>query len=121
MRVVGLLDGSLQADRADEADTLIQWEAVSAELLRLGHEVSALEFSLDLNTVLGLLEEARPDLVFNLVESVRGESRFCYLAAAALELLGAPFTGASSASLFLTTHKVLAKELLAAHGLDTPP
>jgi D-alanine-D-alanine ligase len=43
-----------------------------------------------------------------------------HLAPALLEVLGIPFTGASSAAMFATTHKRVAKRLLTAAGLPTP-
>src|SRR5262249_17060965 len=62
----------------------------------------------------------RPAFVFNLVESVEGLGRLIHLAPALYESLGLPYTGAGSEAMYLTSHKSLAKRLLAAAGIATP-
>ena len=71
----------------------------------------------------GLAEAARaPDtVIFNLIESPPGEWWRQCAAAGALELAGAPFTGAPAAALWLTTDKLLTRALLAAEGLPVAP
>ena len=63
---------------------------------------------------------ARPDVVFNLVESLGGADSLVYLSHAVLDAAGIPYTGNRSESLFLTTHKLLAKERLRHADLPTP-
>ena len=58
--------------------------------------------------------------MFNLVESLDGHGRLIHLVPAALEAWQVPFAGSGSAALWVTTHKVLAKQRLAAAGLPTP-
>ncbi len=105
--------------RPDELDTLIQVEAVHAALLDLGHQVATVPFSLDLEAARKALRDQAPDFVFNLVESVETAGRLLHLAPALLEFLGIPYTGSGSESLFVTSNKVLAKELLRAHAVPT--
>lgn len=115
-----ILHGAIAEDAPpDELDTLAQVDAVRAALEELGHEVATVPFSLDLEAARNALRRHAPDLVFNLVESVEGAGRLLHLAPALLEFLGIPYTGSGAESLFVTSNKVLAKELLRAHGIPT--
>jgi D-alanine-D-alanine ligase len=58
--------------------------------------------------------------VFNLVEAPPGVPGVHPATAAALELLGLPFSGSSAASLWLTTDKLATRAVLAAEGLPVP-
>jgi len=62
----------------------------------------------------------RPDAVFNLCESVCGDSRFEPLLPLLWEKEVIPFTGSGSLALSLALHKHKAKELLVARGVPTP-
>jgi D-alanine-D-alanine ligase len=63
-----------------------------------------------------------PDLtVFNLMEAPAGRPEALLGAAAALELLGLPFTGSPSGVLWVTTDKLATRAVLAAEGLPVPP
>ncbi len=60
-------------------------------------------------------------LVFNLVEAPPGAPHFHTGNAAALELMGIPFTGSPAAVLWSTTDKLVTRALLAAAGLPVAP
>ncbi|MBK6900942.1 MAG: D-alanine--D-alanine ligase [bacterium] len=120
MRIL-ILHNAVAADAApDERDVLDQVAAVAASLARLGHEPAALGCDLDLPDLGNRLADARPDLVFNLVESLGGEGRLIHVAPALLDALGVRYAGCPSEALFTTSHKILAKQLLAGAGLPTP-
>jgi D-alanine-D-alanine ligase len=59
--------------------------------------------------------------VFNLMESPSGRPEALLGAAAALELLGLPFTGSPSGVLWVTTDKLATRAVLAAEGLPVAP
>jgi len=120
VKIVLLHDASASDGRVDELDALEQVEVVASTLRRLGHETTTLGFGLDLESVRRELIEIDPDLVFNLVESVGGEGRLIHLAPALLDSLGIPYTGAPTEAMFLTSHKILAKRMLARSGERTP-
>ncbi len=117
MRVVILHDLLPEGARPDEQDTLAQAEFVAGELSRAGHDAALVPFGLDLAAARDAI--GKPDLVFNLVESVAGKARLLHLAPALLDALGLRYTGCPTEALFLTTSKVLAKRWLAARGLPT--
>jgi D-alanine-D-alanine ligase len=77
--------------------------------------------TLDLEAAQRRLEELRPAVVFNLVESLGGSDRLQHLAPALLDVLGIPYTGSPTTALFLATSKLWSKERLHAAGLRTPP
>ncbi len=104
----------------DRADILDQLKIVRDSLSELAHDPFETGFSLDLKKVISSLKEHSPDMVFNLVESVEGEGRLIYLAPAILDILKIPFTGASTDAMYMTSNKLLAKEILINHGIPAP-
>jgi D-alanine-D-alanine ligase len=104
----------------EDQDVLVQAEAVSAALRQLGHDCVRFGCGLDLAAARDRLRELRPDLVFNLVESIEEDDGLAHVLPAVLDALGVPYTGNTAAATFLTTHKLLAKERLRQAGLPTP-
>ena len=105
---------------ADERDVLEQVAAIRAALIANGHAVSVLSCTTDLGNLQRKLEVLKPDIVFNLVETLDGSGRLIHLAPALWETKGTPFTGSSADALYLTTHKILSKERMFAAGLPVP-
>ncbi len=101
-------------------DVLEQVRHISEALTRAGHRAEPLPFDRDLRAVLERIERARPDMIFNLVESVEGDARLHPAAAAFFELLGIAHTGSPARALELSTDKHLSKVLLHAAGVPTP-
>jgi D-alanine-D-alanine ligase len=62
----------------------------------------------------------RPDLVFNLCESLAGDARHEGVVPSLLELAGVPYTGSGPVGLGLCLRKDRAKRLLEAYGVPTP-
>jgi D-alanine-D-alanine ligase len=120
MRIAVLYNAVSQQDTIEDQDVLVQVEVVSQSLKRLGHEHFAVACTLDLDAMKEKLRELQPDMVFNLVEALQGDDSLVYLPPAVLVSLNLPHTGASAESLFLTTHKLLAKDRLSRAGLPTP-
>ena len=108
-----------QAD-ASERDVLVQAEAVSAALIRLGHRPRTYACTLDLNRLQRQLTQQRPDCVFNLVESLDGSDRLMPLVPLLLERLQIPYTGSSTVSIVQSSDKLTAKRLLRTASLPTP-
>jgi D-alanine-D-alanine ligase len=122
MRVVILYDRiAEEGGNPDQRDVLAQAEAVGEALAELGHEPVTLTFSLDAKAFAESVNRVRPDLVFNLVESVEGHGRLIHMAPAVLDILRVPYTGAPTDGIFLTTNKLLTKRVLEASGIPTPP
>ncbi|MEY3173887.1 MAG: hypothetical protein RLZZ436_1801 [Planctomycetota bacterium] len=107
-------------DSAGDLDVLRQTTAVDESLRRLGWQTIRIPLSLNLETARTALINASPDVVFNLVETLAATDRLMPLATVLLESLDLPFTGAGTLALLATTHKLAAKERMAAAQLPTP-
>jgi D-alanine-D-alanine ligase len=121
MRITILHQAVDNESAVDEQDVLLQRDAVRAALQRLGHEVAVIPCTLALDQVRASLEGARPDVVFNLVESLGGSDRLMALVPLLLDALQIPYTGASTQSILSTGSKTFAKTRLAQAGLPTLP
>ena len=120
MNIVILHNAVSTDDSPEDLDTLTQAKAIAESLCRLGHCPTTLSCSLDLAALRETLLECRPQLVFNLVESLGGTDSLSYLAAAVLDALGLPFTGNPTDALFTTNHKLMSKRIMQLAGLPTP-
>ncbi len=93
---------------------------VSAALRASGYGVQTLEFKDNWAAVLKKISNSRMDLIFNLCEEFRGQSKLEMNIAALLEMIAVSFTGSSSLVLGLTQDKGKTKSILANHGIPTP-
>ena len=108
-------DFSKHIESVDEAEF-----DVARALIARGHEVRCLGFRDDIDQLVAGLRAQPCDLVFNLAERFRGESALDYTVVSVLDMLGLPFTGASSEGLILARDKALTKKVLAYHGILIP-
>ncbi|HVJ84166.1 MAG TPA: hypothetical protein VM452_00905 [Caulifigura sp.] len=104
----------------DERDVLVQVDAISKALEELGHTFDAIACTLDLGQLRETLTTRRPDVVFNLVESLAGTDSLQCLVPLVVESLGLPMTGSSAAAILNSGSKGFAKSLLRSAGLPTP-
>lgn len=63
----------------------------------------------------------KPDLVVNLVDTLRGKDRLQTSVPAALELSNIPYTGAGMEGMIIGNNRNLTKRLLVAYDIPTPP
>ncbi|MGD1049374.1 MAG: D-alanine--D-alanine ligase [Candidatus Krumholzibacteriaceae bacterium] len=120
MRVAILFNAVSELAKTDELDVLVQLEAIAASLGRLGHVPAKFPCTLNMKGIVAAFDLFRPDVVFNLVECLDGHGRLIFVVPAVLDAMGVTYTGSPSEALFLTSHKVLAKERIRAAGLPTP-
>ncbi|MDY0290092.1 MAG: hypothetical protein RBR15_14800 [Sphaerochaeta sp.] len=104
----------------DELDTALEVKQVGKALKALGHEVSRLGFSLNLERVKMRLLIKNADLIFNLVETLEG-CRLLHLAPALFEAMGLRYTGGNSHGMMSSSDKLFAKRLMHKEGLPTAP
>lgn len=62
----------------------------------------------------------KPDMLFNLVDSVKGKENLASAVPGVLELLDIPYTGADMLGMALDTNKFFVKELLQRNGIPVP-
>lgn len=119
MRVAIVHDSVSDADGPDALDVRVQARAVAGALETLGHRVRTLPCTLNLEAMQTALLAFQAEGVFNLAESLAGHGRLIHLVPACLDALDIPYTGAKTLPMFLTSHKVMAKERLKQAGLPT--
>jgi D-alanine-D-alanine ligase len=93
---------------------------LTARLSARGYEAIPLGVYDDLAETLAEIRHLGPDVVFNLCESISGDSRFEPLLPMLLEKEGIAYTGSPPLSLSMAVHKPKAKEILRARGVPTP-
>lgn len=87
---------------------------------RLGYSNTIRHFEYMPQTFKTVVDEERPDCVFNLVESVSGTSRLIHVPPIYLEELQVPYTGCPAHAIELSNDKVLSKHILQLLKLPTP-
>ena len=121
MRIAIVHNAVNKDGRIDDQDVLVQVAAVSRSLTELGHTPVTLACTLNLTEIKRQLVSIHPDMVFNLVESLEGEGRLIHLFPALLDSMGLPYTGSRTEAIWMTSHKILAKERMVFAGIATPP
>jgi len=106
--------------KEDELDVLNQAELVEKALAMLGYSSERMEFSLDIQTQMNKIKDKKPEIVFNLVETVNNTGRLSFFAPAMLELAGVKFTGSGTDAIYTTTDKIVCKTILRSASIETP-
>ncbi len=107
---------------ADAAAVRASAEAICTALGDAGHEAQLVSLQgRDLMSVVGKLEAQRPDLVFNLCESLCGIAANEVAVPAVLDLYGIPYTGSDAPALALALNKGRCKDVMHGRGISTPP
>jgi len=107
-------------DRIGVEGVIEQLEAVEQACLELGWKPWRIAVDGRLGAAVEILEAQLPDVVFSMVESVDGESRFEPAMAYVWEWLGIPYTGSPPVALALALDKSLARAVLASAGVRVP-
>jgi D-alanine-D-alanine ligase len=96
--------------------------ALAAALVESGFEVDVTGIAgRDVFAVLERLRAAKPDLVFNLCESLAGDPQNEPTLVGLLDLFELPYTGSDLLALASCLHKQRTKDILVARGVSTPP
>lgn len=102
----------------DELDVLVQAEEISKVLVKKGYDTRMVSVDGSFKFIEDILK--KPYAAFNLVETFNGNAVNAHLVPLMLEQLSIPFSGNSSSAIFLTTNKLLAKDILFANNIPTP-
>jgi D-alanine-D-alanine ligase len=106
--------------KEDELDVLNQAELIEKALSQIGYTSERMEFSLNLQDLRNKFRQQKPDIVFNLVETVNNTGQLSFIAPAMLESLGVKFTGSGTEAIFTTTNKIICKTILSGNKIETP-
>jgi D-alanine-D-alanine ligase len=94
-------------------------EEIGAALKANGFQVHIIPFSLDLVSIRNQIDHIKPDVVFNLVDSIEGKGNIIAMAPMLCEHMGIPFTGAGSMATTLSCDKLITKSIVNAAKLPT--
>jgi D-alanine-D-alanine ligase len=106
--------------REEQQDILNDVGLIARALKEAGYACTPIPVNLDLAALLARIRQVDPVVVFNMVEALVDHDRLIHLAPAVFDAFRVPYTGASAQGHFLTTDKVLAKEMLRLAGIPTP-
>jgi D-alanine-D-alanine ligase len=97
-------------------------KAIASALIESGYTVELTGVhGVEVYEVLARLAANKPDLLFNLCESMDGDPRNEPTFAGLLDLFRIPYTGADLLALASCLYKQRTKDILIAHGVPTPP
>lgn len=97
-------------------------KAIASALIESGYRVELTGVhGVEVYDVLARLSADKPDLLFNLCESMDGDPRNEPTFAGLLDLFGIHYTGAGLLALASCLYKHRTKDVLLAHGVPTPP
>lgn len=126
MKVVVLYNLFERLQKGEEGDILAEdgvleeIGAVEDAVSALGHEPFVLAVRNEILSIVHWLTKIEPDVVFNLCESVYGNSCLEMNVPALLELLRLPYTGSPPFTLGLCQDKAKVKDILVSRGIPTP-
>lgn len=100
-------------DRPTERD-------VCRAIQKLGMQLSVFGVFDDVSAVSNQIRESKPDVIFNLCETFRGDRAHEGNIAALIELEGIPMTGSRSDALHLCKDKAVTKKILGYDGVRVP-
>lgn len=119
-KMVVILHNAISSGTIDELDVLAQRDLVKEACKDLGYKVLVIESGNDPMDIARTIWGMDPLAVFNLVEAVWEKGELIYVMPALLNAFRIPYTGASVEAMFLSTNKVLAKDLMCSAGIPTP-
>lgn len=109
-----------EAEERSDRGVLQAAEAISRALQANGHQVSTAEIGSHPSDLLQAVTKEGPDVIFNLCETLKGDSRLEPAVPFLLRWLGLPFTGNGPQTISILLEKTLTKRLLRDGGFPTP-
>ncbi|MEM2875371.1 MAG: ATP-grasp domain-containing protein [Candidatus Bathyarchaeia archaeon] len=109
-------DEGLPEDFYVEFDSEETVDAIAEALRKGGCKVTKIEAD---ERAYVNLSELKPDIVFNIAEGLRGESRESHIPAL-LEMMGIPYTGSGPLTLAVALNKALTHQVLEVNGVPSP-
>jgi D-alanine-D-alanine ligase len=123
-RIVGIIYSDVRREDFPTESLYITERDAEENARLIGEYLATLGISVELypgNAELpGRLLENKPEMVINLVDSVKGTESLASAIPGVLELLDIPYTGADILGLSLDTNKFLIKKLLQQNGIPVP-
>ena len=115
-------DAELTGPGIDVSSVEISARAIASALKAAGFQVDLVGLQgREVFDVLAMMRATKPDLVFNLCESMAGDPRNEPTFAGLLDLFEIPYTGSDLPALAACLHKRRSKDILIGRGIPTPP
>jgi D-alanine-D-alanine ligase len=106
-------------DKDEKKKWQVEYDVISA-LKKLGHEVYPVEMFGKLEPLRKLLEENKPNIVFNLLEEFTEFPLFDQQVISYVEMKKISYTGCNPRGLMIAKDKALSKKILAYHNINIP-
>lgn len=103
-----------------EVGVVDEMKDIENALKNSGYNTILFNVNSNVNLLIDFLLNQKPDVVFNLCESIGNESMHEMHVAGIYELLKIPYTGANAFTLGLAQQKARVKEILLYHNMPTP-
>jgi len=103
-----------------ETEFLKNIEIIKKALQKRFKQVATLGFNSNIPQIMGKLQSYSPDVIFNFVESIEGNSYYESFAAGLYDILGYEYTGNTPHSLSNCLIKSRTKVILESYGITTP-
>jgi len=113
------IDDVPQAIDMSEYGVLDEMKSIERALKPLEYNLKIVPVALDIHKLIDELKENRPDIIFNLCESVDGDPTQEMNIAGLFELMKIPYTGSRAFTLGLALNKPLVKSILSYNGIPT--
>ncbi|HET9625334.1 MAG TPA: hypothetical protein VFP84_28395 [Kofleriaceae bacterium] len=111
-----------EADATDVISVEDSARAIANALRQAGYTIDLVgQKGLEVLSILDHIRATKPDLVYNLCESMAGDSCHEPTFVGMLDLFGVPYTGTDLLGLASCLHKQRAKDILNGRGIPTPP
>jgi len=102
-----------------EVGLIEERKKIEKALQQKGFRTSLFNICCDIKHLIRFIEEQKPDLIFNLCESLKGQAIHEMHVAGIYELMNVPYTGTATIALGTCLNKVRTKEILGLHGIPT--
>ncbi|MFI5145361.1 MAG: ATP-grasp domain-containing protein [Ignavibacteria bacterium] len=113
------IDDVPQAIDMSEYGVLDEMKSIERALKPLDYNLKIVPVALHIHKLIDELKENRPDIIFNLCESVDGDPTQEMNIAGLFELMKIPYTGSRAFTLGLALNKPLVKSILSYNGIPT--
>jgi hypothetical protein len=90
----------------DESDVIEQVNLVTDALKKLNYDITYLQIDLNLKTAIRQIQKIKPDIIFNLAETIGNKGEFTFLANSVLNFVRIPYTGSPLIPMFHCSNKL---------------
>ena len=114
--------GAIDTDKKDlsEKGFVAEIEYIKSSLSKYYDVVETLAITKNIESTIYKIDEFKPDVIYNFVESIEGIASYEYCIAGIYELLGYEYTGSTPQTLGNCLNKSITKNILRAFNINTP-